>query len=1108
MVVRIGTLNTRGGDSKTNYITAKFKRHKLDILMVQETHCISEKNIKTIEKDTNSDVFVNRGTANGRGVTTIVRRSEHVKNPRMIERDNVGNLLILEVEIEDEKKEIVNIYAPNENAGRTTLFKQINNKIKSQHRVIGGDLNTYEHLALDSIGRNPNAQAWKNTADRDQLKILDNNHGYKDTFRTLYPTKIAFTYTSHTNYRARLDRIYVHHTQMIKVASANIHPASFSDHDLYLVELKTKTEMERIRWGMGLWKYNTTLLTDRNRREIIKNVWYDWRNQRHNYPNQQEWWDAGKAKLKSVLMEMGRSLKKTQNEEKNQLEQELNRIASSTSAQNAKIHNLKRQICEIEEREITGAIVRSKMQWLSQGETSSKFFFDLEKKNGKNRQITELKNEDNEIITSKEDILEYSRSHYQKLYSKVETSEPDTNILINSIQKRLTAEQKRSMESLFTIEDLESAHKTMKPGKSPGNDGLSAEFYKHSWEFIKDDLLDTLNEIVVSRKMPLSMTQGIITLIFKEKGERSKLKFWRPITLLNLDYKYLMRMIANKMGPFLGCLINLDQACAIKDRFMEDQLIQIQDIYDYIEQFGGKAMITGLDLEAAFDKIDHDYMIRILEKFNFGQIIIRTIGTIYKNMYSAITINGAKTSYFRLTRSIRQGDPASMALFVLAIEPLANLIRKDSRIPPVIIPNQKPKSVSQFADDTTILSTRITSYERVKIQTGIFERGAGAKLNTSKTEIVMFGRDWTEAERRSIPPENQKSDIKLLGVWFGPNAKSLNRDRILTKIDKVVEVWNEIPLSFQGKRLIINTKIISQMYHVIRITGMDDSLKREVQKRINKFFWHPKKMCPLPYTTLQNDIDHGGINLPNLDIINKAILVERIAKTTQGDKPWIGHFIYRLGFSLRSLDPSYYSLRYKHTFKKTSVTTVIANSFREIQNKVKNWSKETFTSLKNKLHVNNEYRKDPNRQYDGLWRKLYNSTSNRKERDLTYLIAHNALCTAELLNNRGINVVNECHLCGAPGEDLGHMFVNCRLIEEIKRTMERKIDPDHGRSLGEEEILFHEGRIKMKKKSFKIVTAYKHTIWITRGKKYYENITDEVQLKTILRLLFHDKIKT
>ena len=186
----------------------------------------------------------------------------------------------------------------------------------------------------------------------------------------------------------------------------------------------------------------------------------------------------------------------------------------------------------------------------------------------------------------------------------------------------------------------------------------------------------------------------------------------------------------------------------------------MQDIIDHTKETGNKLMICGLDLESAYDKIDHLYMDRLLQKMNVGTRFKNCLNMIYNNMYSCVSINGAKTKYFKLTRSIRQGDPIAGACFVMAIEPLANLIRADRTITPMSIPNQPDKKVSQYADDTSTCSGATKDYHTIISHAKTFEKGAGAKLNETKTEVLLMG-NWTPDEIKEIPEQNVKKNIKF-----------------------------------------------------------------------------------------------------------------------------------------------------------------------------------------------------------------------------------------------------------------------------------------------------------------------------------------------------------
>jgi exonuclease III len=1106
MPIKISTLNSRGGDSKIMHIISIIQRNKIDICLLQETHDMKEENIQKIESMCGAKVFKCKGTKNGRGVTTVVRESDRCRNPRVKYKDDNGNYLLLELQIDQELFQIANIYGPITPQARAKLYHEVvSDTLDKDNRIIGGDFNNIMDFSLDSVGGSRKSFEQR-SVDRRKMNEIESRCGYIDTFRKLYPTRKAFTFTGIANYKARLDRIYIHTTNFDKIEKAEITPVRFSDHEMYTVLIKAETEIGRKIWGKGLWKLNKSLMEEPKNLDKIRNVWIEHQSKKPHYKNLMKWWEDAKRLVKDHCIRMGKKAKKCTNETKERYITELRALMADPNACNKEIHQIKNMLREIEEKEIEGAVIRSRKEWQNQGEKCTRYFFNLEKKMSKDKQMDELIDENGKILKTKEDIMNHAKKFYEAEFSESTMDEASYNILLDSITSQLSEEQMNSQAGLFTEAELEKVRKNMKRNKSPGNDGLTIEFYDICWTFIKDDLLEVINEIFCSRLLPISMTQAVITLIYKNKGSRLDLKNWRAISLLNVDYKILSGLLANRIDHLLPELLHEDQVCGVQGRYMEDSLLFFQDLTEQIYFNGGKAMVANLDLKAAFNNINHIYLNGILQRLNIDKQIVRTLNNIYNNMYSAIVINGAKTKYFKLHKSIRQGDKVSMTMFLLAIEPLANIIRRDKKLSPVCLPNTTTKLVCQYCDDTSVLLTKTEDFTRIREHMKIFEDGSGSKFNTDKTEILLIGK-WNSEERDKLPSQNIKTEVKILGVWFGNGSAELNEEQILRKIDETLAFWKTMRLSMDGKRLIIQTKILSQIYHIIRITGLSKSLKQKVQSRITKFIWHPKTMSMIAYNTLQNEIPFGGQNMPNLNVINRAILAERIVKVNQGNKPWKGMFIYRVGMSLRDLDSDFCSPRYAHSISRTNNHDIIIDVYNELKTEITDWTKETFKTIKRRLHKNNEYPKRTMRNFTDTWVCINRATSDRKARDLCYLVAHDSLPIATVLANRGINIFNDCKLCGKEKETIRHLFIHCTEIKALKLKIEKGMKILNGRTLGEEEIIFHEGRIKMKKKENRIVAAFKQSIWQARAKLYYGEICQN-QLKTDIERLFNSKCKT
>ena len=229
--------------------------------------------------------------------------------------------------------------------------------------------------------------------------------------------------------------------------------------------------------------------------------------------------------------------------------------------------------------------------------------------------------------------------------------------------------------------------------------------------------------------------------------------------------------------------------------------------------------------------------------------------------------------------------------------------------------------------------------------------------------------------------------------------------------------------------------------------------------------------------------------------------MERIPKILTSNKPWQGQLIYRNGFSLRNLNLDFASPRHIHTFKQTFISDTLVSAFREVNSMVPDWTKETFSTLQRKLYTRNEVPKRVNRDFTDTWTSIHKSTNERCSRDLSYLIAHDSLPTCDMLKRRNVIMDNKCQLCRKSNETTKHLFIECEKVRIIRRTVEKIIDPFRGRTLSEEEILYHEGRIKMLKKASRLISVYKHVIWSVRAKLYYGEIDKEDIMSELFSML-------
>ena len=163
-------------------------------------------------------------------------------------------------------------------------------------------------------------------------------------------------------------------------------------------------------------------------------------------------------------------------------------------------------------------------------------------------------------------------------------------------------------------------------------------------------------------------------------------KNWRPISLLNCDYKLASKIITDRLKQVMPSIVHSDQTCSVINRSIFSNLHLIRDTLDMINKTDETGILVSLDQMKAFDRVDHDFLMRVISKFGFGPSFCRWVSIFYSNVFSRIICNGKLSAPVFLGRGVRQGCRLSPVLYVLTSEVLSNQIRKNRGIEGFLLP--------------------------------------------------------------------------------------------------------------------------------------------------------------------------------------------------------------------------------------------------------------------------------------------------------------------------------------------------------------------------------------------------------------------------------------
>ena len=158
----------------------------------------------------------------------------------------------------------------------------------------------------------------------------------------------------------------------------------------------------------------------------------------------------------------------------------------------------------------------------------------------------------------------------------------------------------------------------MQNDKSPGNDGLTNEFYETLWNELKEICIDSVSETKEKRHLSTSQRQAVITLIGKKDKDKRFIWNWRPISLQNVDLKITSKVLSEKLKKVLPDLISTQQTAYVKNRHIGEGGRLISDIIEIARLKKLEGFLVTMDIEKAFDSLDHNFLISTLEKYGFN----------------------------------------------------------------------------------------------------------------------------------------------------------------------------------------------------------------------------------------------------------------------------------------------------------------------------------------------------------------------------------------------------------------------------------------------------------------------------------------------------------
>ena len=872
MVIKICSQNVRGlaNKDKREKVFVWLKEQSISIALLQETHS-TDTVANTWRQEWDGETFFSGNDTKSKGVAFLINKNlscKIIKHEELI----VGRLHTLELEINDHTITIINVYGPN--TDDTSVFKKLEEYLRENDDksiIAGGDFNTILNVDIDK------KNGIKNNHPNIRTKLLSiiEENNLTDIWRTQHQDKQQFTWHSSTRpvIFSRLDYFLLSDNLINFVKNSNIKPGYKTDHSLINVELN----FDLIERGKGIFKLNNSILLETEYQTKIKQGIKSTA-EINKEANPNTLWELIKGTVRNETIQYTCKKKKTEKEQENKLQSDVRNLEENISkieSQNeldVLREDLKIKQSELDtllDNRINGIIVRSKANKIEYNEKNSKYFSNLEKKRSEQKTITHL-NINGKHVTNQQEIRQEQKQFYETLYEKRETTDSTINFFDDDMHK-LNNEDKTQLEGLLTEYECANALKQMQNGKSPGSDGITTEFYKIFWNDIKRYYIKSINHSFHTKQMTELQNQGLLTLLPKQDKDISQLGNWRPICLLNIDFKIATKAIANRIKPILPKIIDASQTGFIKGRYIGENIRLISDIINKVNEDDLPGTIFFSDFEKAFDSLDHEFMYACLRHLNFGNDLIEWVRLFYAAPKNSVLNNGHMTDFFKVKRGVRQGCPLSPYLFIICIEMLSNEIATNKNIKGQFVAGKEVKR-SLFADDATF----ITDGSKLSFETLInvfdnFSHVSGLKLNSSKCNVLRIGSSrYTNVkylENKRFAWTSDKS--KALGIIFYNDYIKFVTENFSSKLNNFIVTlkrWQHRKLTLLGKITVIKTFALPKLIYVLsNIECPNQTMINEITKSMFSFLWDSKP-DKINRQRLTSEYENGGLKMIDINM--------------------------------------------------------------------------------------------------------------------------------------------------------------------------------------------------------------------------------------------------
>lgn len=704
----------------------------------------------------------------GRGGVAIVLLSPEVlAEPVLIEIERAtpdGRMIVCSLQWAGHQFVILNTYWPNTHREREDfLTHTLVPTLAGVHKdrlILTGDFNHVEdadldrtRLAADGAIRNAGRAQEEALAQDLAAAMQASGQDMVDVYRVLHRHTRCYT-RFQGSVGSRIDRFYAPATlQPHIMQSDTCYHVTGSDH--LPVRLVVAPKRLNGLGGRRSWRANIAFMQEEGRQRALA-AWAATmvRNGLAKTPRELlQWWPTLKCdykqQIKAHMAGFAAQVRgqPTERAAEQELQAALEEVweagEGAQPEQFQRVQEARAQAAEVVHASAAFAAAKERADWLHHREAPSPALTRMMQPPKMGMRMTALRLEEGGMVTDPQELAEQVAQHFAGVSrQRAVTAEAQQQILAAIAQHQrqsITPDDAQwAGRQIIDEEEVRGALRSLPTGRAPGADGLPLEVWRVGdgvWAPLLAKLYTAIGEL---ERLPSDYSLGCVVPIHKG-GAVTEVARYRPITLLNADYKVLARVLTDRYAPAMQGAIGREQSAFLRGREIGDNIAYTQLLAAAVDAEGLPAGLVSLDIEQAYDSVDREALYAIMHAKGADDGMVRWVRLLLHDTRAMARVSGSTSRPRRWEAGVRQGCPLSPLLYLFVAEALACWLRESQDVGVQV---QGERHVSaHHADDTKVVLRSLDSelVDGLLEHMATFTAATGQRINAAKSCAVPLG---------------------------------------------------------------------------------------------------------------------------------------------------------------------------------------------------------------------------------------------------------------------------------------------------------------------------------------------------------------------------------